>query len=69
MTGRAAPRRPVTASAGLGDRDRGDMLYFVVLMTSTPGCRASGRRRFTIGAVLLVMLVLSLIRRFTGVAR
>ena len=44
------------------------MLYFVVLMASTLWLQGVlGDERLTIGAVLLVMLVLpSLVRRFTG---
>ena len=46
----------------------GDMLYFVVLMASTLWLQGVlGDERLTIGAVLLIMLVLpSLIRRLTG---
>jgi len=69
MTGRAA-----AAAAGHGFvrgwaiAITGDMLYFVVLMASTLWLQGVlGDERLTIGAVLLIMLVLpSLIRRLTG---
>jgi hypothetical protein len=72
MTGRAA-----AAAAGHGFVQgwaiaiAGDMFYFVVLMASTLWLQGVlGDERFTIGAVLLVMLVLpALIRRLTGAGR
>ncbi len=72
MTGRAA-----AAAAGHGFVPgwaiaiAGDMLYFLVLMASTLWLQGIlGDERFTIGAVLLLMLVLpSLVRRLTGVRR
>ena len=72
MTGRAA-----AAAAGHGFVQgwaiaiAGDMFYFVVLMASTLWLQGVlGDERFTIGAVLLMMLVLPpLIRRLTGAGR
>jgi hypothetical protein len=72
MTGRAA-----AAAAGHGFVPgwaiaiAGDMLYFAVLMASTLWLQGRfGDERLTIGAVLLVMLVLPpLVRRLTGQAR
>src|SRR5262249_43214470 len=72
MTGRAA-----AAAAGHGFvrgwaiAIAGDMLYFVVLMASTLWLQGIlGDERFTVAAVLLVMLVLpSVVRRLTGTAR
>jgi hypothetical protein len=72
MTGRAA-----AAAAGHGFvrgwaiAITGDMLYFVVLMASTLWLQGIlGDERFTIAAVLLVMLVLpAVVRRLTGARR
>src|SRR5262245_31007502 len=69
MTGRAA-----AAAAGHGFIPgwglaiTGDMLYFLVLMASTLWLEGVlGDERLTVGAVLLLMLVLpSLVRRITG---
>jgi hypothetical protein len=71
MTGRAAAK-----AAGHGFLPgwaiaiTGDMIYFVVLMASTLWLQGVlGDERVTMGAVLLVMLVLpSLVRRLAGVA-